>query len=145
MEKITRILDRKQPHFKAVSPFSTINDALCRMNFENTDHLIVMDENENYLGVITEHDIASKSLFSKLSPAQILVKNVMNSCLPIAFTEDTVDECMQRMQRYHVRLLPVFEGHRFKGVVTTEDILYEAVWHRNEIFDTEKMAEIISY
>jgi CBS domain-containing protein len=143
VEKVTVILDRKQSHFKAVSPLSSVSDALNRMNCENTDHLIVVDDDENFLGIITEHDIACKSLCGKLPASKTLVKHVMNTHFPVAFIEDSVEECMQSMQQYHVRLLPVFEGHVFKGVVTTEDILYEAVWNRNEIFDREK--EIIAY
>jgi signal-transduction protein with cAMP-binding, CBS, and nucleotidyltransferase domain len=135
MEKVTAILERKQTHFKAVSPLCSVSDALGRMNCESTDHLIVMDENENFLGIITEHDIASKSLSTKVPASQTMVKQIMNTRLPVAFTEDTVESCMQSMHQYHVKLLPVFEGRLFKGVVTTEDILHEACWHRNEIFD----------
>jgi CBS domain-containing protein len=138
MEKVTAILDRKQPHFKAVSPSCTISDALFRMSCENTDHLIVMDEEENFLGIITEHDIAKKSVFAKLPASEIMVKQFMNTHLPIAFTGDTVEECMKCMQQYHVRILPVFEGHIFKGIITTEDILHEAVWRPHEIFDRDK-------
>ena len=138
MEKVTIILERKQPHFKAVSPHSTVSNALSRMNCEHTDHLIVMDDEKNFLGIITEHDIASKTLSAKLPAWQTMVKQVMSTHLPVAFTEDTVDDCLRRMQQHHIKILPVFEGHTFKGVVTSEDILHEAVWHRNEIFDMEK-------
>lgn len=143
MEKVTIILGRKQSHFKTVSPLCKVSDALSRMNSENTDYLIVMDEDENFLGIITEHDIASKAMFSKLAGDETMVKQIMNTHFPVAFTDDTVEECMQSMEQYHVRLLPVFEGHMFKGIVTTEDILHEAVWNRNEIFEREK--EIVCY
>lgn len=143
VEKVTVILERKQSHFKAVSPLSTASHALNRMNCENTDHLIVMDEDESFLGIITEHDVVLKSLSAVFSSSQIQVKDIMNTHFPVAFVEDSVEECMQSMQQYHVRLLPVFEGHIFKGIITSEDILYEAVWNRNEIFDKEK--EIIGY
>jgi len=143
VEKVTVILERKQSHFKAVSPLSTVSHALNRMNCENTDHLIVMDDDENFLGLITEHDIVLKSLSARFPSKQMQVQDIMNTHIPVAFVEDSVEECMQSMQQYHVRLLPVFEGHVFKGIVTSEDILYEAVWSRNEIFDGEK--EIISY
>jgi CBS domain-containing protein len=144
MEKITIILDRKQIHFKSVSPLCMVSDALGRMNCEKTDHLIVMDEDENFLGIITEHDIASKSLSAKLPASQTMVKQIMNTHLPVAFTEDTVEECMQSMQHYHVKLMPVFEGHKFKGIVTTEDLLYQAVWHGNKMFGREKFTETVS-
>ncbi|MBK5273129.1 MAG: CBS domain-containing protein [Bacteroidia bacterium] len=143
MKKVTAILDRKQSHFKTVSPLLTIRDALNKMNCENTDHLIVMDDDENFLGIITEHDIMSKSLSAKIPNSEMQVSQIMNTHFPVAFIEDSVQTCMQSMQQYHVRILPVFDGHVFKGVVTADDILYEAVWNHNEIFDEEK--EIIAY
>jgi CBS domain-containing protein len=133
MEKITTILDRKQTHFKAISPFSMVSDALGRMNCEKTDHLIVM-EDQKFLGIITEHDIASKSLSGRTPASQTPVRQIMSTNFPVAFTEDTVEDCMVSMQHYHVKLLPVFDGYTFKGVITTDDILYEAVWNREEIF-----------
>ena len=143
MEKVTVILERKQSHFKEISPDTLVSDALHKMNCERTDHLIVMDDDENFLGLITEHDIVSKSLSAQFSASKTPVKQIMNTKFPVAFIDDSVQECMQSMQHYHVRLLPVFDGHNFKGIVTIEDILYEAVWNRNEIFDEEK--EIIAY
>jgi len=143
VEKVTVILRRKQSHFKTVSPLCTVSVALNRMNCERTDHLIVMDDDENFLGIITEHDILSKSLSSKNYSTQTEVKEIMNTHFPVIFIEDSVQECMESMQQHHVRLIPVFDGHIFKGIVTVEDILYEAICNRNAIFDEEK--EIIAY
>lgn len=143
MEKITIILQRKQSNQKIISPQSMVSDALTRMHWEKTDHLAVIDDNKNFLGIVTEHDIVSKSLSAGLISSETLVKDIMSTHFPVAFIEDSVQECMLSMQQYHVRILPVFDGHIFKGVVTTEDILYEAIWNRNEIFDEER--EIITY
>ncbi len=138
MEKITVILNRKEPHFRVVSPDCTVNDALSRMNCENIDHLVVMDEDDRFMGVITEHDIASKALLEKTPITKSPVKKFVNKRLPIASTEDTVEQCLQRMQQYKVKLLPVFEGFAFKGIVTSDDILKEAASNRSDIFDEDE-------
>ncbi len=143
MEKVTIILKRKQSHFKTISPLCSVSEALNRMNSQRTDYLIVMDDDKNFLGILTEHDIVNKSLSAKSPAAQTLVNQIMNIHYPVVFTDDTVEECMQSMQQHHVRLLPVFEGPAFIGIVTVEDILHEALWKRNEIFDEER--EIIAY
>src|SRR6187455_256048 len=121
MEKITSILAKKEPHFHTVSPGSSADIALSRMCHENVDYLIVMDEGR-YVGLLTEHDIASKVV-------------ITNKGLPAATTDDTVETCMQLMRQHHVRYLPVFEIHSFRGIVSSEDILEEAVNNRMEIFD----------
>jgi len=135
MEKVKAIIDRQQPHFKTISPACSVTDALSRMSSQNTDYLIVMDENDHFLGLVTEHDVAKKSIFMKHPPTKACVKEMMNTRLPFADVEDTVEECMKLMKKYHVRHLPVFENLHLMGILTTDDILEEAVKYRTEIFD----------
>lgn len=137
MEKVTEILARKLPHFKLISPDKTISDALCMMSSQNTEYLIVMDDNKNFLGLLTEHDIASKTIFPNRPLSKTFVKEVMNTRLPFADAGDTVEECMKTMKRYNIRYLPVFHNLSFLGIVSTEDILEEALSHRSAIFDEE--------
>ena len=137
MKKISVILKKKQPHFHTVSPQSSVSDALHQMCCEQVDYLVVIDEDEHYLGLITEHEIASKVIAINKSLVKTKVKETMNQRLPFATSEDTVEKCMRLMQQHRVRYLPVFDGFCFKGVISSEDILEEAVNNRMEIFDAE--------
>lgn len=137
MEKITLILDKKEPHLHSISPDATAEDALAQMCCENVDYLAVMDEDERFMGLITEHDIVSKVMFPSRSMNQVLVKEIMTDQLPSVTTEDTVERCMQQMRQHQIRYLAVFENFRFRGIVSSDDILDEAVRNRNQIFDTE--------
>jgi CBS domain-containing protein len=134
MEKITSILAKKELHFHTVAPGSSADIALSRMCHENVDYLIVMDD-EKYVGLITEHDITSKAVIRNKQLTKTKVSEVMNNRLPAATTDDTVERCMQLMRQHHVRYLPVFEIHSFRGIVSSEDIIEEAVNNRMEIFD----------
>lgn len=137
MEKITSILAKKEPHFHTVSPASSAEEALCQMCCENVDYLIVINDDEKYIGLITEHDIASKVMFVNKQMTKTTVEDIMNKRLPAATTDDTVERCMQLMRQHNIRYLPVFENFSFKGIVSSEDILEEAVNSRLQIFDAE--------
>ena len=134
MEKITSILAKKEPHFHTVSPGSSADTALSRMCHENVDYLIVMEDGK-YVGLLTEHDITSKVVITAKQLTKTMVCDIMNKGLPAATTDDTVERCMQLMRQHHIRYLPVFEIHSFRGIVSSEDILEEAVNNRMEIFD----------
>ena len=138
MEKVTEILARKQPHFRKISPTSTISDALGRMSTQNSDYLIVTDENENFLGLLTEHDVATKTIFTNRPLAKTRVKEVMNKSLPFANLNDTVEQCMRVMRRHHVRYLPVFNNLDFIGVISIDDILEEVVSHGADFFEGDE-------
>jgi len=135
MEKIANILARKYPHFHTITPQSTVAQAIRQMQCENVDYLIVLDDKENFRGIISDHDIASKAIMKKKNLNKLKVSEVINSQLPMATTNDSVEHCMQLMLQYKTRHIAIFENFSFCGVVTGDDIIEEAVSHRHEIVD----------
>ena len=135
MEHITSILKRKEMHLHTVSPNSLITDALQQMRSENIDHLIVVDEDERFLGILTDHDIATKIIFGRKLLDKTFVSEIMNTRLPVVTIDDTVEKCMRTMRQHNVRFLPVFDGFDFRGVVSSDDIIYEVVENRMQVFD----------
>lgn len=134
MEKIADVLDWKYPQFNTVSPDCFISDALYQMTCENVDHLIVLDE-DKFLGVLTDHDIASKVLFDERPLKNILVREVMNRTLPVATSDDSLEHCMQIMERFNARHLAVYDNFVFKGVVSAQDLMKQALNKRKETFE----------
>ena len=137
MEKVTNILTRKHPHFNTISPLCTVSDALHRMCCENVDHLIVLD-GDDYRGVLSEHDITVKLMYFSKPLNKIYVQDIMNTGLPVASNEDTLERCMLLMKQFSVRYLPVFDGLIFKGIISSDDIIEEAVFNRTDIFDPQR-------
>jgi CBS domain-containing protein len=138
MERITLILERKGANLHTVSDESLVTDALQQMRSENVDYLIVMSDNERFLGILTDHDIATKMVFGRKSLQKTTVREIMNTRLPIATTEDTVEKCMRTMRQHNVRFLPVFDGFDFKGIISSDDLMYEVVKNRMDVFDPEE-------
>jgi CBS domain-containing protein len=138
MERITSILNRREPHFHTVAPESSVTDALQQMRCENVDYLVVLNDDERFLGILSDHDIATKIIFGRKPLNKTSVRDIMNTRLPVATTEDTVEKCMRTMRQHNVRFLPVFEGFNFRGVVSSDDIIHEVVENRMDIFDPEE-------
>jgi CBS domain-containing protein len=135
MEKVTTVLAKKQQHFNHVHPDTTLRDALMRMNCEHADYLVVVDDNDRFLGVLSEREVTSGVLSKRKPVEKIKVKEVMNTVLPIVASDDTVENCMKLMTQFRVRYLPVYDNFNFCGVVTSDDILQEAIYRRDGIFD----------
>ncbi len=135
MEKLSVILSRKQSHFHHVSAASAVSDAISKMRCQNIDYLVVIDENENFAGIISDHEIAEKAMTTNKPLNATRVCDVMNNRLPHADAGDTLENCMKMMQRHHTRFIPVFHNFEFIGIVSSDDILQEAVYNRMAIFD----------
>lgn len=145
MEKITSILSRKKNRTTTVSPLCPLSDALCQMNCQNVDYLVVIDDDDRFQGIISEHDITSKIMFGGKSFKKALVRDIINNCIPYVTVNDTVETCMRKMLLYKARYVPVLDGFAFAGIITSADIIEEAVYNRSEIFDTEQQEEPALY
>lgn len=136
MEKVAEVLDRKYPQFNTVSPDCFVSDALYQMACENVDHLIVL-ENDKFMGVLTDHDIAGKVLFDERPLKNIKVKEFMTRTLPVATSQDSLEHCMQLMERFSARHLAIYDNFLFKGVLSSYDLIQEALSKRKSIFEEE--------
>lgn len=138
MEKVADVLDRKYPQFNTVSPECFVSDALYQMTCENVDHLIVLDE-DKFVGILSEHDIATKVLFADRPLRKIAVKEFMNRTLPVATSEDSLEHCMQLMERFNTKHLAIYDNFIFRGVVAAHDLMQQALHKRNETFDQDSL------
>jgi len=138
MEPIMTILNRRQAHFHTVSPGTSVTNALQQMHCENVDYLVVLDDDQRFLGIVSDHDIACRLVFDQKPLSKTKVAEVMNTKLPAANSLDTVERCMKMMREHHVRFLPVFEDFIFKGVVSSDDIIQEVVLNKLQVFDEEE-------
>ena len=131
MERIADVLARKYPQFNRVVPDCLISDALYQMCCENVDYLIVM-EDDRFQGIITDHDIAGKILFEDRPLNKIKVREFMSRSLPVTTSENSLSHCMQLMERYGVRHLAIFDRFDFKGVISSDDLMHEALIKQTE-------------
>lgn len=140
MEKVADVLGRKYPQFNTVSPEHFVSDALYQMCCENVDFLIVLD-NDKFLGVLSSADIAARVLFINKPLKEIKVKEFMNQSLPVATSNDSIEYCMQLMERFNAKYLAIYDQFTFKGVVSSHDLMQEALSKRNTVFESELKPE----
>lgn len=126
MEKITDVLDRNYPQFNTVSATATVKDALYKMYCEHVDYLIVMDD-ERFVGILTEHDVAGKVLFSEKPLHNTLVKEFMTTEIPVVTDEDSLEHGMRLLEQRNVRYLAVFKDFNFKAIVSAQDLMRQSL------------------
>lgn len=129
MERIADVLGRKYPQFNTVVPDCLVSDALYQMCCENVNFLIVL-EDDKFQGIITDHDIAGRILFENRPLNRIKVKEFMCKTLPVTTPDTSLNQCMQLMERYNVRHLAIFNRFEFKGVISSDDLMHEALTNR---------------
>ena len=144
MERVADVLRHKYPQFNTTSSRRKVSEALHQMHCENVDYLIVLDD-ERFMGILTEHDIAEKVLYRSGELEQATVQEFMSTYLPVATNSDTLEYCMQLMERYNVRHVAIYDRFNFKGVVSSHDLMKQALSKRRNFFEEENTSETYTW
>lgn len=139
MKKVAHILARKGAHVLTVHPQEKVIHALQLMNEKNIGSLVVVEDNE-YLGIVTERDYARKVIIRGKSSQDTTVKEIMSTGLPRITPENSIDTCMHIMSENNIRYLPVFEGDKLCGIVSINDVVTETI-----LAQKETIAQLESY
>jgi predicted transcriptional regulator len=135
MEKITDVLGPNHPQFNTAAPTTTVKDALYKMYCEHVDYLIVLEDNK-FVGLLTEHEVAGKVLFSDKPLQNTLVREFMTTEVPVVTEEDSLEYGMQLLEHHNARYLAVYDRFTFKAVVSAQDLMRHALKKRQAVFET---------
>ena len=138
MEKVADVLGRKFPQFNTISPNHLVCDALNQMAAENVDYLIVLDS-ERFMGIICSSDIANKVLLADKQLKDVKVCDCTNKNLPVATLNDSVEYCMELLERYNAKYLAVYDSFDFKGIVSSSDLMQQTLSKQKPSFENRPL------
>ena len=131
MNKVSDILARKGNTAINVLPETSVFDALKLMAEKNIGSVVVM-ENDNYLGIVTERDYSRKVILKGKHSDDTKVLEIMSEDLPDIRLTDTVELCMSLMTQQNIRYLPVFENNKLCGIISMSDVVKETILAQRE-------------
>ena len=134
MKKVSNILKRKGSNVITITPDITVLDALKQMAEKNIGSIVV-EEDGNYIGLLTERDYARKVILKGKSSTTTLVKEIMTTGLPRITPDNSVDTCMQIMSENNIRYLPVFENDHLCGIISINDVIKETILTQEETIE----------
>lgn len=134
MRTVANILQNKPPVFNFIAPNAKVIEALQLMNSVNLSYVVVM-EGSNFLGIFSERDYSRNVILKGLHSDTSTVQEVMNTSVPMVDMQDTVEHCMEMLNTHKTRYLVVIDEKEFKGIVTINDVLREALANKEMVFD----------
>lgn len=126
MSKTVRQMLANQAQILAVSPSSTVLDALRLMAERNVGAALVVEHNR-LVGIVTERDYARKVALAGKRSSDTEVRDVMTSQVITIDPTWTAEQCLALMDEKQIRHLPVLEGERLVGVVSIRDAVRAVV------------------
>lgn len=101
-------------------PGATVREASRAMADHNIGSVLVVDE-DRLVGIFTERDALRRVLGPGLDPDLTLLAEVMTREPDTIRSSDSVCEAIRRMDEFGYRHLPVVDGERVVGVVSSRD------------------------
>ena len=124
-----RVSDVMQPEVLSTFREESLVDAAQRMRDHDVGALVVLDDDEAMVGVVTERDVL-RTVAEGLTPRVTPVSAVMTS-EALEVTPDTdSEEAARLMVQGGVRHLPVVRQGAAVGMVSARDLLFLEAWPR---------------
>lgn len=122
MTTIKKLLQGKGSDVFTIAPDATVYEAIKRMADENVGALVVTDS-AKMVGLITERTYAREVVLKGRTSPGTAVRDVMETDVPYAKPEQSVEECMAVMTKMRVRHLPVIDRGQLVGLVSIGDLV----------------------
>jgi CBS domain-containing protein len=122
-----QLLDiKKQAGSFSVSANSTVKAALEVLSEKNIGAVLVM-EGTKLVGIFSERDYARKGELQGRAAGSTAIREVMTSNIASVTPGQMVEECRRIMGERRIRHLPVLDGEKVIGVLSSKDILDEII------------------
>ncbi|MES2776310.1 MAG: CBS domain-containing protein [Bacteroidota bacterium] len=131
MNNVADILNKKTLTVCSAEPETPVIDALKLMAEKNIGSLLVL-ENGEYCGIITERDYARKVILEGKTSADTKVGEIMGTDLPRLKPSDSIEHCMGLMSEKHIRYMPVFSSEKLVGVISMSDVVGAVILQQKE-------------
>lgn len=131
MSTVATILIKKGHEIATVTEADTALAAAQMMRERHIGSVIVMREGA-VVGIFTERDIMYRVVAAGRNPAATLVGEVMTAPVTSCGPETALKDCATTMTHKRLRHMPVIDGGKLCGVITSGDILAHKCNHLEE-------------
>ncbi len=101
---------------------ASVCEAAKLMDNKNIGSLLVTDEKDKFVGIITERDIFRKIIAQERDCKQIKVKSIMTEELFTIDAHDSIMEASKYFNKHQIRRLPVVEDGEIIGLISVRDV-----------------------
>lgn len=117
-----KVMDAMTREPVTISPNATIKEAAKRMMERGVGGILVQ-ENQEPKGILTEKDIVKNVVATAQDPAKIIVKDVMSKILVTIAPDQDIYEALLMMGEKDLRRLPVVHENKVVGLLTFKDVI----------------------
>jgi CBS domain-containing protein len=137
MQRVRDLLKNKTKEVWSISPGSTVFEALKIMGEKEIGALMVMDEKDKVVGIITERDYARKVILQGKTSRETLVSEIMTPSekMYTVAPDTSVEDCMVLITGKRIRHVPVFDGDNYVGLISIGDVVKSTISEKDTLIE----------
>jgi CBS domain-containing protein len=135
--KVENILQSKGWAVETIAPGATMAHALHRLTSAGIGALVVSEDDEAVLGVISERDIVWALSRRGADILDLHVEDCMTRGGPVCAPDDMIGDAMAEMTRRRQRHLPVLRDGKLCGLISLGDVV------KNRLDELELEANVL--
>lgn len=121
-----KVIDMAVHEVATITADKTICDCTRQMRLEHVGSLVVVNDDQTPLGMITDRDIAIEVVARNLDPMKLTVRDVMTTPVVTAGPSESMVVALARMREFGVRRLPIVdEEGKLVGVISNSNLVEE--------------------
>ena len=109
-------------NIKTVKPDDSVHAAVLKMNKFDIGSVIVISSGRP-VGIITETNVMRRIVEPRMDPATVWAKDIMTSPLVTIDQTAAVEEAAKIMADKNINRLPVTNGNKLVGLISSTDIV----------------------
>ena len=117
------ILVAKGSRVVTVEKNSSVIDAMSIFSANRVGSLLVMDKDNNILGIIGARDVLMAVINHLDDIKTVTVEKIMTTNLIVGTLDDSIDYILAVMTENRVRHIPILDGKELKGIVSIGDVV----------------------
>jgi CBS domain-containing protein len=122
MPIVRDVLAKKGSEVATISPDATVLEAADLMNQRRIGAMCVV-KNDALVGIFSERDILNRVVAAQRNPTTTKVADVMTTPVTTCGPNGKIADCAAVMSQDRIRHLPVVEGGKLVGLISTGDLM----------------------
>lgn len=119
LESVKKIVTHK---LETIHLHETAQEAAKKMKHKDIGSLLVVNESDIHIGIITEKDLVSKVCIQNKRSTEVFVNDIMSSPLVYIDYKATLEEAAKKMVDNKIQHLLVKNAYTLIGILTTSDL-----------------------
>ena len=139
MTKVIHVLQDKAHHeIYTIRPEATVLEAISLMADKGIGALVVTDQNNHVVGILSERDYTRKVILMERTSKSTTVSEIMTAKVLTVTKNTSVKECLNLITDHHLRHLPVLDNEKLVGFISIGDLVKAAMEDQKNLIEQLK-------